>query len=1195
MAVKKFLKIPLAGLSFVLFLIAFILYLYFFTAVPEQQLNDWLGYYLSRSVGYKVTIESINRDVWRGLKLKGIKIFYESESALIPVGSIGAISATYSIRDILFYDIHLGLLQVDDLDLALPVQEKLFSTSAVRPEAKSDQSPDITGMAVDSFALNRARLSLPLRGEIVEFEIPKFSGSFRNLADLVTLKIDTLNLLCPQKDVEIRNFAATFSLADSVWLVENLKIQTSRSNVAFMGRFGRLTSPDLNLTFKFDPLDLEDIGKAAGINIQGQFNAVGDIVGTLKRLSGEVRGNGDLFGQVIGGFQTDYNYDRSAVRFDNFSGTVFRSPLTGSGDLNLGASPPEFTFRGKIQELNLENIGMDLYSAFTGNVDLRGIGLTEKDLKMSINCELTRADLDVYHFDRARGEIEFDDERLGFAPGFQAGYKHAAVTIGGYLEYSGDIDIHGIANFGNLADFQNQTFISDLDGIGEAEFSVTGRTEDFDFRGAFSSDSCRVFGLVADTLSLDVDLKSVISHQVGTVAGSWNGGALYAMPVDSGYFSVLISGEKYFLDRVFCKSNDGSLNLSGLYDNGTIPPSLRLDSLKAIILNDTIFNTKPLVIDLYEKEFEIETFELCSRSSTLDLMGTIMYEGQMDLAINAVGVEIEPLMRYFIPDRRIQGMFTGSLQVRGDYNSPAFTAETSVANIIVDGINLGRIDLRADYSDARLYLTPAELEGNGALYTLTGSLPLNLSLTAEGPRFPLEPIDARLIATGNSVILIPIFVSSVEGFDGGFSADISFTGTYDNPLVDGVFAITDGRLKPLELINPITEINVAGRMKNDRVYIDQLSAYMKSEKNGRNAVSDGKMSGRSRPKAEEEPGLISGSGSIELIELGLFEYDLTFSGKDCDFYTDAYDIQGTADFDLTVSGSSPPTVAGQVQIKRLDMKEPFASFSPETPEEAEVLEDSTMWNLNLDVSATNNIWIKNIEANMELGGNVLVTEEKGIYSTLGQMDVIRGDFYLFNLKFKINKGVMTFNDISNIDPEINFEVSTRVRASGQAAGSAGGIEYSDFELLISGTLTNPEIRTAEGSGFSDEDILKILIESRLGGAIEDIETGKDFADRIIANARDYLLIYNPFERTGVIDEFDINPYSQESQNGKASISVAKYLSPKLFLRYSQAFSLEAGQTIGFEYIFNDNLSFEGKQGTTKDEGVAFDIKFRYEY
>ena len=87
------------------------------------------------------------------------------------------------------------------------------------------------------------------------------------------------------------------------------------------------------------------------------------------------------------------------------------------------------------------------------------------------------------------------------------------------------------------------------------------------------------------------------------------------------------------------------------------------------------------------------------------------------------------------------------------------------------------------------------------------------------------------------------------------------------------------------------------------------------------------------------------------------------------------------------------------------------------------------------------------------------------------------------------------------------------------------------------------------------------------------------------------MITNPIEETGLIDELDFNPYDQE---GESRISIAKYISPKLFLKYSRRLSQEAGERFGIEYFFNDNISFEGAQGT-KDEGISLDLKFRYEY
>jgi hypothetical protein len=54
------------------------------------------------------------------------------------------------------------------------------------------------------------------------------------------------------------------------------------------------------------------------------------------------------------------------------------------------------------------------------------------------------------------------------------------------------------------------------------------------------------------------------------------------------------------------------------------------------------------------------------------------------------------------------------------------------------------------------------------------------------------------------------------------------------------------------------------------------------------------------------------------------------------------------------------------------MKEPFATFYAGINEKTEVLEDSTMWNLAVDIVSPNNLWIKNSDADMEMMGTVRV-------------------------------------------------------------------------------------------------------------------------------------------------------------------------------------------------------------------------------
>lgn len=1173
---KKAVKIPLAGLSFVLFLLALLLFLYFFTVVPEQQLNDWFGYYLKDKIGLNITVDKINRDIWHQVRLEGIKVYIETDDEDVLIGDICLIKAEYSIIDILFGNFSFSNLWVSGVKLAIPVDDRGQLVLPLKSKESSEGELKLPKLNFDKYDFNDVEIELFAGGKEISVLVDYLTGAFQSSERSLSLKIDSLRANCPQKGFEIESCSGGFVLMGDNWFIKSLSLKTGRSTIEISGNYGKLADPDFEITYSFSPIDLEDIRTLTNINLDGVFYLNGRHYGSYKNFKGKASGNGVLFEKSLKDFSFNYRFSPSRLSFNDFKGVVFNSPMAGNGYIDFGPKPESYGFMGTVNSLNLQNIASDIYTVFTGRVDLKGEGFSEKNMKMDIDMELTQADIDIYHFHQAKGKINLDMRSLNFHPAFMARYKNTRVSLEGHLEYAGQVYLHGVTYFYDLADFKEQFFITDLDGTGKADFLVSGAIEDFSITGSFYSDSCRFYGLTADTFALSIDLNSFISHKVGTVEGFWKNGHLYSVPVDSGYFSVVVSGEKFFLDKVYWENEDNQMSFSGLFDNGNIPPTFVIDTLTVKLWNDTVFSSRPLRIDVYEDEVEFKDFQLNFKSGSINMAGIVTYENRMNIDITAKGLEIEPIVNYFISDKKVSGMLSGEVEIGGNFDLPEFSADLSISELAIDEINQGTFTCRASYKDSELKLQPAKLQSDDALYALEGTFPVNLSFTYEGDRFPDVPVSVVFTGSGYSIMLLPAFVPSVENFYGSFDIDIVFTGTYDDPSVNGILTVNNGILKILELVGLITDIDISSRMENDIIYLDNVSGSVESYQNEIGKKINHYFGGKTGSY-----GRINGSGTIKLLGIGLFDYDLTLTGKDCAFYTDAYDIQGLVDIDLTINGSSPPVVGGQVLLKRLDMKEPFASFSTGAAEETEILEDSTAWNIELDILATNNLWIKNNEADIELRGDVLVLRQAGISRLLGQLNVIRGNFYLFGYKkFKIKKGEMIFNNISEMDPEINFEVTTRIRQD--------SIHYEDFDLLITGTLTSPEIHTGDETTYSDEDILMILLANQAALGVE----SAGLSGNIVNSMRDILIqTFNPFTRTGVIDEFDINPYEGE---GETRISVAKYISPKLFLRYSRRLSQEAGETIGIEYIFNDNLSFEGRQGT-KDEGISFDLNFRYEF
>ncbi|MCD6160902.1 MAG: translocation/assembly module TamB domain-containing protein [candidate division Zixibacteria bacterium] len=1185
---RRVFKISLTVISVILFFIALILYLFFFTTVPEQQVNNWLNYYLENEIGCKAAIGKINRDLWGRVRLDSIQLFHviDSTKATVKIGDIKFIEANYSINSILFNDLSFSDLKIDSINLSLMPENILGKPLKSEQTENPPKKASMPKINIDRFDLTNINIKTLTGDEVVTIDIPCISGSFSSSGELISLGLKELSGNCPQKNFAIESFCGEFSLIENTLLIDSLNIKTSRSQMYLSGNIDKLNDPDFQLSFDFSPLNLEDIKSLSGINLDGIFKANGSINGGIKKFSGRLKGNGTLFERDLEDFYTDIRFVSKILYFDHFKGNVFKAPLSGKGYINFNTLPESYGFEGSIEDLNLQNISPDIYSAFSGKIALKGLGFAESSFRMNIDMDLTKADIDIYHFHQAVGEIEFDINCLTFQPGFIVSYKDTWITLEGLLEYTGSIDLAADVKFYDLANFQNQFFINDLDGSGRAVLSVDGPTEDFNIRGAFQSDSCRFYGLAADSFNVDVDLKSFISHKVGTINGNWLGGDLYSIPVDSGSFSILVSGEKYFLDKVFWENKNNQMYMTGSYDNGSIPPCLVIDTLDIKLWNDTVFCVNPLIIDVYDKEVQFKDFKLFSRLSSLDIAGTVTFEGQMDIDILADELEIQPIVNYFVSDRKITSILSCNIKVGGDFDLPQLSADFLFSNLSIDDVNLGALNITAIYNDSRLTFEPAELKNSSAIYTITGTLPINLSFTTDDERLSNDPISLHLVASGSTIELVPLFVPSVEDFDGDFNIDIAYTGTYDRPNVDGNFLINGGTLKALDLIDPINDISVSGRMMNDSVFIDDLSGFVKSSKGG---LAKMLSTGRN---VNGDYGKVSGNGTIKILRGGMFDYDLTLSGSGCEFSTEAYDIQGLADIYIDIKGASPPTVNGWVQLIRLDMREPFESFAATGDTSvAEVLEDSTQWDINLDIRAANNMWVKNTEADMELYGDITLTREKGQYNTIGTLEVIRGNFFLWNLKFKVVNGEMIFEDIDEMNPNLNFQVTTKIRGNSETEG----IEYTDFNLLITGTLASPEIHTEEGSQYSDDDIISTLINNTITGGGEVITTGNSFADKLIQGAGEYIInLYNPSTQIGLIDELDINPYDKEGNTRSTRISVAKYISPKLFLRYSRLLSEEAEQTFGIEYFFNNNISFEGKQGT-RDEGVSLNLKFGYEY
>jgi hypothetical protein len=328
---------------------------------------------------------------------------------------------------------------------------------------------------------------------------------------------------------------------------------------------------------------------------------------------------------------------------------------------------------------------------------------------------------------------------------------------------------------------------------------------------------------------------------------------------------------------------------------------------------------------------------------------------------------------------------------------------------------------------------------------------------------------------------------------------------------------------------------------------------------------------RALSQEKTQRGMVRGSGTINLRDVRSVGYDLHFEGESIPIDYEYADLSATADANVQITGQSQPLVTAEISLSELFYREPFSSsssgalaYSPQMAED--------LWDWNFDISVVNNCWIINDDVNLEFKGDVLVLRDAGELMILGNMETIRGTYFLYGTKFKIEKGSFFFDNLETIDPSIDFLVSTRLwGASSGPSGESSLLSTgssNEIRLSIGGTLSEPEVNPAPGSPYSSEDVIELLAFQRGLGAVDSVGMGSLFQERVIKSlggAYSSRVLENIAGQTLGVETFEIVPtWSEKFRLTDAQITIGKYLSDKVYLRYTRRLSQSSGQETGVE-------------------------------
>jgi translocation and assembly module TamB len=429
--------------------------------------------------------------------------------------------------------------------------------------------------------------------------------------------------------------------------------------------------------------------------------------------------------------------------------------------------------------------------------------------------------------------------------------------------------------------------------------------------------------------------------------------------------------------------------------------------------------------------------------------------------------------------------------------------------------------IHADYSKSVVTLQPAEIRGTDTSLRLQGQFPIGgtsaPTLSANGS------IDVRILK-----IIAPDVESS-----GTLSLDVHASGSAANPTIQGQLQLKDVAVNTADAPIGVEKLNGALDVTSDRVQLSNVTAQV-----GGGQVSLG-GSITYRPAMQFNLALQGKSMRLRY-PLGLrslLDANLSFSGT-----TQASTLNGrvlidslsfTPDFDLTKFGDQFGT--GGV---------------PSEPGVADTIKLAIAVQSENDLNATSSQISLAGQAALQIRG----TAAEPVIT--GRTTLTAGELFYRNVRYQLQKGVVTFDNPNETHPVLNVSVTTTVEQYNLTLNMRGPLDK-----LTTSYVSDPPLATA--------DIINLIAR---GQTTQESAASSQSTDSMIASQAASELSSSVQKLVG-ISSLQIDPtIGGNNQNPSATIAIQQRVTKNLLFTFSTNVSQPGSEMVVGEYQINKRWS-----------------------
>ena len=446
--------------------------------------------------------------------------------------------------------------------------------------------------------------------------------------------------------------------------------------------------------------------------------------------------------------------------------------------------------------------------------------------------------------------------------------------------------------------------------------------------------------------------------------------------------------------------------------------------------------------------------------------------------------------------------------------------------------------IRADYANSVVTLQPAEIRGTGTSLRLQGTLPLGgtapPTLSANGS------VDVRILK-----IVAPDVESS-----GTVALDVRASGSAANPTVAGQLQFKDIALNTADAPIGVEKLNGAMDIINDHVQLSNMTAQVGG-------------------------GQVTLGGSITYKPT--LHFDFAMQGKSVRLrYPEG--LRSLLDANLAFSGTTQASILnGRVLIDNLSFTPDFdlASFgdqfstggAPSQPGFADTVK------LAIGVQSQGDLNARSSQISIAGQAALRVSGTAANPVITGRTTLTSGELFYRNVRYQLQKGVITFNDPNETHPVLNVSVGTIVEQYNLTLTMRGPLDK-----LTTSYVSDPPLATA--------DIINLIAR---GKTTQESAASSQSTDSMIASQA-ASEVSSGVQKLAGISSLEIDPMiGGNNQNPSARIALQQRVTKNLLFTFSTDVSQPGEEIVEGEYQITKRWSVS----TERDQlgGISIDGRF----